>query len=85
MILVPIHVELKFACQNPLLLHGSEQRKMEKPKARPVALDVKTVTYFGDWIVNFEKTIQALAHKQSTSMPKVASTQTPQVQLHGNR
>ena len=58
---------------------------MDKPKARHVSFDIKTVTYFGDWIINYEKTIQALASQQVTKIPKVSSIQTPQAQLHGNR
>ena len=44
---------------------------MEKPKARHVSLDISTITYFGDWIVNFEKTIQTLASTKTNELPKV--------------
>lgn len=83
-------VGIKICFQNNPFTPNVRRTNMDKPKVRHVAFDVKTVTYFGDWIVNFEKTIQALAQQKASELPKVSSSsssnnQMPQAQLRGNR
>ncbi len=58
---------------------------MDKPQPRYLTLDLTTVTYFGDWIVNFEKTIQAMTIGTASEMPKVSSIQKPQEQPRGSQ
>ncbi len=53
--------------------------QMERPKPRILQIDVKTATYFGDWITYYEKAIQEL------TKTTISNTQTPQAQPHGNQ